>query len=126
VPSDEASGVGPADADREMRRRARLRLVMIALAAKHAEDERRRRDLLLERRIAEVRRMFDADLGDGHEIEAMFGQACEVMAPEERERFLRDYLASCRAVLRAAGGRMRDAFIESLRHEASRTERGGR
>jgi hypothetical protein len=96
-----------------------IRVVARALAAteiiaEHATDERRQRRLL-ERRIAEVRRMLGVALDDGRQVEDLFRQVAADMTEEEREEFLHGFLDSCGAVVRDAGHRLRDAFVASVR-----------
>lgn len=89
-------------------------LATVEVVAERVMDERRRRRLL-ERRIAEVRRLLGVALDDGRRVEALFRQVAAEMTEEEREEFLREFLNSCGAVVRDAGHRLRDAFVESVR-----------
>ncbi len=105
--------VGLAAANRRRKMAARI---LVALVARHAEaNVPWRRNMLLERRIAEVRRAFGSALDDGREIERRFRQIAETMTIEEREEFFHEFLASCGTVLGAAGNEMRKAFVESVR-----------
>ena len=89
-------------------------LLAAEVISEHTTDERRRRRLL-ERRIAEVRRMLGVALDDGRQVEDLFRQVAAGMTEEEREEFLRGFLDSCGAVVRDAGHRLREAFVASVR-----------
>ena len=116
APTEAAAPVGLTAASR---RRQMVARILVALVARHAEENATwPRNLVLERRIAEVRRAFGSALDDGREIERRFRQIAEKMTDDEREAFFHAFLASCGTVLRAAGNEMRKAFVESVRRGA--------
>ena len=81
--------------------------------AAHRADERHRR-VLLEQRIAEIKRWMGTSFADGRDVEAAFRRVQDSMTPEEREEFLAGFLESCGVVVHDAGRRLQDAFAESI------------
>ena len=93
---------------------AAIAVVGAADVVADARADGRRRRVLLEERVADVKRWMGAAFADGRDIEAAFRRVQDSMTPEEREEFLADFLASCGVAVRDAGRRMHDAFTESI------------
>jgi hypothetical protein len=115
----------PCDCEVAKRRRRALKLVMIALVAKRVTDDELRRQVVLEHRIAEVRRWFDGSRRDGREIEEAFRRVCKTMTPEEQELFFDDFIRSWGSVMTAANRRLKDAFVEAVGPGTRTTTRRG-
>ena len=101
----------------------RLRLIAVALAVKQAADDEQRREIDLERRIAEVRRWFGESVQDGREIERTFRRVCRTMSAEEQEQFLDDFVRTWGSIMTTANHRLREAFVGAVRHGSSTTRR---
>jgi hypothetical protein len=117
------SDTSPPDVASSERRRRTLKLILIALAAEYAAGDEQRRKMILERRVAEVRRWLGAAFADGRTIEAEFRRLRITMSDEECEDFFHGFLDSCGRVIGEAHRAVQGAFVDAI---AVAQERGGR